>query len=97
MKAIQALTISLLLIVSGMQKPTPAQAVPEVFELPAGIVGTYYQANIQTILREKYLLKLESDVSTSAFRWSYGGGEIPQGLTLRPKGTIVGTPTCVTR
>lgn len=92
MKAIRILSAILLIALFGIPLRALAQNAPEVFALPDGIAGGPYQANIQTVLREKYQLKLETDVSASVFRWSFAGGEMPPGLVVRPTGTIVGTP-----
>ena len=92
MKATRILLVSFMIVLYGIPLPALAQSAPDYFELPSGVSGGPYQANIQTVLREKYHLKLETDIRASVFRWALAGGEIPPGLFLRPNGTIIGSP-----
>jgi hypothetical protein len=92
MKTLRAFVLSLLTVFSGMPFPGLVQAKPELFRLPDGVVGQVYRVNIEGILRDTYRLRLETDAGASVFHWTMASGEMPQGLTLRPNGTIHGTP-----
>ena len=64
-----------------------AQEASTVFAVPDGIVGELYRANVATVLRENYHLRLETSSRVSVFRWSFGQGEVPPGLVVRANGT----------
>jgi hypothetical protein len=69
-----------------------AQEASAVFAVPDGVVGEPYRANIATVLRENYQLKLETNSRASIFRWAVVQGDVPPGLIVRANGTIVGSP-----
>jgi hypothetical protein len=92
MKPIRALSLTLLIVFYGMPLPVLAQKMPETFSLPPAIAGEPYRANILSVLRDNYRLKLETDARSSSFRWALAGNGLPPGLVLRPNGAILGIP-----
>jgi len=72
--------------------PVVAGEGDDIFVLPEGRAGTYYQVKIQDVLRERYNLKLETGQRAGLFRWSFADGEMPPGLLMRPSGTLTGIP-----
>jgi hypothetical protein len=94
MKLIQMIFISLSVMAYGM--PIQAQSqVPQVFTLPDVRAGEACRINIESVLRDKYRLRLEADSRSHIFRWTLNGGELPPGLVLRPNGIVTGTPRVV--
>lgn len=89
--------ISVLVALQGMPLATaaaavtPARDLPPVFELPAGQVSEPYEVDLETVLSEKYHLKLESDARMVIFQWAFERGDIPPGLSVTTSGKIVGT------
>jgi len=67
-----------------------AQKQPQEFELPTARVGEDYRAEIESVLREKYQLRLESGNTNRVIRWTMSSGEVPEGLSVRTDGTIIG-------
>ncbi len=92
MKIFGALFLALVVLLNGMPLSVFAQESPTVFAVPDGIVGEPYRANLATVLRENYQLRLETNSRASLFRWSVGQGDVPPGLIVRANGTIVGSP-----
>lgn len=92
MKVFSALCLALAVLLCGMPLSVSAQESLTVFAVPDGIVGEAYRANIATVLRENYQLRLETNSRASIFRWSVPQGEVPPGLIVRANGTIVGSP-----
>lgn len=92
MKLTAKLLICALILLHLAPLPAIAGEEPELFVLPDGHVGQYYQVKIGDVLRQRYNLKLETDGRVSLFRWSFADGEIPSGLSIRPGGIIAGMP-----
>lgn len=92
MKPIRALSLILLIVFYGMPLPVLAQEMPETFSLPTAIAGEPYRANILSVLRDNYRLKLETDARSSSFHWALAAFGLPPGLVLRTNGTILGIP-----
>jgi hypothetical protein len=97
MKRIRILFLIALVMLYGMPvtafaQTTPGETTPAVFSLPTGTAGEVYRASIETVLRDGYRLKLETDARTSIFRWAVVSGELPPGLMLRANGIIIGVP-----
>lgn len=92
MKTLRVWSISLLMLVYGIPITAFAQAGPEAFSLPDGIAGETYRASLESVLRVRYGLKLETGASASVFRWALLTGEIPPGLVVRANGIVIGTP-----
>ncbi len=69
-----------------------AQQQPQEFTLPAARIGEDYRAEIESVLREKYQLRLESGNSNRVIRWTISLGEVPTGLSVQTDGTIIGRP-----
>jgi hypothetical protein len=81
----------LVLLLSVTSPNIAAQDESQIFSLPEAHVGKPYRADIATVLREKYRLKLEAS-SEATFLWVFAGGKLPLGLAVDPHGTIIGTP-----
>jgi hypothetical protein len=92
MKLTRMLILISFIVVQQFPVTARAQTQSEIFVLPSGYAGEPYQKNIEAMLREKYNLKLEAGSRSSAFQWSFAGGELPSGLEVKADGTIVGTP-----
>src|SRR5882724_9934810 len=93
MKLTRILTLISFIVIYQLPLTAQTQAQSEKFVLPSGFAGEPYQRNIEATLREKYNLKLEAGSRSSAFQWSFAGGELPSGLEVKPDGTIFGTPS----
>lgn len=93
MKLTRILIVISFIVVQQFPLTARAQSPSEIFVLPSGYAGEPYQKNIEATLRETYNLKLEAGSRSSAFQWSFAGGELPSGLEVRADGTIVGTPS----
>jgi len=76
----------------GLPLQAQGQAASEAFSLPDVRAGEAYRVNIESVLRDKYGLRLKSDSRSPVFRWAFTSGELPPGLMLRPNGTVTGTP-----
>ncbi|HKO60854.1 MAG TPA: hypothetical protein VJV03_06820 [Pyrinomonadaceae bacterium] len=92
MKTLQALTLSILVLLVSLPIPVFGATELQVVTLPDAMVGGVYQASIPDVLRDRYGLKLSIEGGKSIFRWSLAEGHLPIGLVLRPSGTISGTP-----
>jgi hypothetical protein len=62
------------------------------FALPDAQIGTAYKADVQSILSDKYGLRIERSSESARVQWSFAGGELPKGLAVAPAGVIIGTP-----
>src|SRR5215813_3577102 len=69
-----------------------AQEQPQQFVLPAARVAEDYRAEIASVLREKYQLRLESGNTNAVIRWTIAAGDVPVGLSVLTDGTIIGRP-----
>jgi hypothetical protein len=76
----------------GMPFRVQGQAASEAFILPDARAGETYHINIESVLRDKYRLRLESDTRSPLFRWTLKDGELPAGLVLRSNGIVTDTP-----
>ena len=65
---------------------------PQEFALPTAHVGEDYRAEIESVLREKYQLRLQSGKANAIILWTTAAGEVPAGLSVRTDGTIIGRP-----
>lgn len=65
------------------------QEGPDEFALPNARQGEPYRIEIESILRDKYRLRLESE-RNAIILWSIVSGELPAGLTVQTNGTING-------
>jgi hypothetical protein len=92
MKLIRVICMSLLVLCYGMPLPVHAQTATAVYSFPDVRAGELYRVNIDSVLRDKYRLRLETTGRPTLFRWAFNGGELPPGLTVRPNGTVAGTP-----
>jgi hypothetical protein len=72
-----------------------AQEQAPEYALPAARVGEDYRAEIASVLREKYQLRLESGNTDSVIRWTIASGEVPAGLSVLTDGKIIGRPNKV--
>lgn len=90
MKLIRVLCLSLLVLSYGMPLPAYAQTPTEAFSLPDVRAGELSRISIESVLREKYRLRLEASERSALFRWSFNGGELPPGLVVRPTGIVTG-------
>lgn len=68
---------------------------PQEFVLPTAHVGEDYRAEIESVLRDKYQLRLESGKPGAVILWTTAAGEVPTGLSVRTDGTIIGRPNDV--
>jgi hypothetical protein len=91
MKIARALSLIALVVMYGVPVQVSAD-IPEPFALPDGHAAEAYSADLQSVLREKYRLKIETGTRSSILQWSFVDGDMPQGLTVRTDGTIAGTP-----
>lgn len=66
-----------------------AQEISQEFALPAARQGEPYRVEIESVLRDKYRLRLESE-RNAIILWSIVSGELPTGLTVQTNGTING-------
>jgi len=86
------LLLCVLIICQGLTPPAFAQEPLNIFVIPDAQVSSLYRVSIEKVLKDKYGLRLEAGQSAAVFRWTLADGELPPGLTLRPNGTIIGTP-----
>jgi hypothetical protein len=68
---------------------------PQEFVLPTAHVGEDYRAEIESVLRDKYQLRLESGKLNAVILWTTAVGDVPAGLSVRTDGTVIGRPTDV--
>src|SRR5215217_875832 len=66
-----------------------AQERSQEFALPNARQGEPYRVEVESVLRDKYRLRLESD-RNAIILWSLASGELPAGLTVQTNGTING-------
>jgi hypothetical protein len=92
MKLLRVIFMSLSVLAYGMPIQALGQVESQTFSLPDVRAGEACNINIQTVLRDKYRLRLETDSRSNIFRWTLIGGELPAGLVLRPNGAVSGTP-----
>jgi len=92
MKRLRVIFMSLSVLAYGMPIHTLGQVESQTFSLPDVRAGEACHINIQTVLRDKYRLRLETDSRSNIFRWTLIGGELPAGLVLRPNGAVSGIP-----
>jgi len=69
-----------------------AQESSQTFSLPDARAGEAYRVNLETVLREKYGLRLESGARNAIIQWAVAGGDLPAGVSVRTDGTIIGQP-----
>lgn len=69
-----------------------AQSQSQIFALPDAHAGEGYRAELETVLREKYGLRLESGARNPIIQWAVAGGDLPAGVSVRIDGTIIGQP-----
>lgn len=92
MKLIRVIFMSLSVMSYGMPIQAQDQAAAQSFNLPDVRAGEACNISIESVLRERYRLRLETGSRSNIFRWTFNGGELPAGLVLRPSGTVSGTP-----
>ena len=68
---------------------TMAQEASQEFALPNVRQGEPYRVELESVLRDKYRLRLESGPN-AIILWSFASGELPAGLTVQTNGTING-------
>ena len=90
MKHLHLIVLTLAIVLQGMPITALADELPDAFVLPEAQVSEAYEVDIETLLRDKYRLKLESDVRAAIFQWSFDGGDLPPGLMLRSQGILAG-------
>jgi hypothetical protein len=66
-----------------------AQESRQEFALPHVRQGEPYRVELESVLRDKYRLRLESGPN-AIILWSLASGELPAGLTVQTNGTING-------
>ncbi len=76
----------------AMGLSAPAQSTNDAFQLPDGQAREAYRVDIEAVLRERYRQKIDTGVKESILQWTVVDGELPAGLTVRPNGSVVGTP-----
>ena len=64
----------------------------QLFELPNARVGENYRVEISQVLRDTYRLRLKTENQNAAVQWALASGSLPQGLSVRADGFIVGKP-----
>ena len=67
-----------------------AQELPQEFNLPNARLGEDYRVEIQSVLRDKYRLRIEAGKTNAIISWEMSSGEMPTGLSVRTNGTITG-------
>ncbi len=68
-----------------------AQENLQEFVLPGARQGEDYRVEIESVLRDKYQLKLVSGQANAIILWTTASGEVPSGLSVRTDGTIIGS------
>jgi len=79
------LIISLLPLSSAV-----AQDVPQEFSLPVARLNEDYRVEIESVLRDKYRLRVDAEKPNAVVMWTMAAGELPPGLSIRTDGTIIG-------
>lgn len=69
-----------------------AQQPTQVFALPESHAGEGYRVELETVLRERYGLRLESGARNAIIQWAFADGDLPAGISVRTDGTILGQP-----
>lgn len=86
----QYVFLALLIIVHlAATNTTFAQEASQEFALPAARQAEPYRVEIESVLRDKYRLRVEAD-RNAIILWSVVSGELPAGLTVQTNGTING-------
>jgi hypothetical protein len=67
-----------------------AQELPQEFSLPVARLGEDYRVEIESVLRDKYRLRVDAGKPHAVVLWAMSSGEMPAGLTIRTEGTISG-------
>ena len=67
-----------------------AQEVPQEFSLPIARLGEDYRVEIESVVRNKYRLRVDAEKPNAVVLWAMSSGEMPAGLSIRPDGTIIG-------
>jgi hypothetical protein len=67
-----------------------AQELPQEFNLPVVRLGVDYRVEIESVLRDKYRLRVDAGNANAVVLWALASGEMPAGLTIRTDGTIIG-------
>ena len=60
------------------------------FNLPVARLGEDYRIEVESVLRDKYRLKLDAGKADAVILWAKSSGELPAGLSVRTDGTIFG-------
>src|SRR5260370_1269526 len=84
------ITLCLFLFVALASTASAQQ--PQVFALPDAHSGEGYRVELETVLRERYGLKLESGARNAIIQWALADGDLPVGISVRTDGTIIGQP-----
>jgi hypothetical protein len=92
MKKARALSLVLLTVLYGAPIPVRADVPLESVALPDGRAAETYSANVETVLLEKYRLKIDTATGRAILQWTFVDGDLPAGLTVRADGTVAGTP-----
>lgn len=107
MRIIRVISLSLVVIFYGLPLPAHGQS-SESFSLPDCRAGEVYHVNIESVLRDKYSLRLESDSSTPVFRDAEASDEAsdesalatrPSRISPRPRAAspqVLPAPPCDT-
>jgi hypothetical protein len=82
----------ILSIVFALGPAYAAAQEPGTFALPDARAGELYQANIESVLRDAYRLKLDTATNVPIIQWYLAQGDMTPGLALRTDGLISGTP-----
>jgi hypothetical protein len=69
-----------------------AQQPAQVFALPEAHAGEGYRVELETVLRERYGLRIESGARNAIIQWALADGDVPAGISVRTDGTIIGQP-----
>ena len=89
MKTFVSVSLALILVLCNLTLAF-AQERPQVFALPDARAGETYLVRFETLLRERYRLRLDTASKGSILQWAFADGELPPGLTVRTDGTISG-------
>jgi hypothetical protein len=90
-KTMKPYKLLLLLLISLLPLSNSfAQELPQEFSLPVVRLGTDYRVEIESVLRDKYRLRVDAGKANAVILWAMGSGELPAGLSIRTDGTIIG-------
>lgn len=67
-----------------------AQDLPQEFTLPVARLGENYRVEVESVLRDKYRLRVDAGKANAVVMWAMASGEMPYGLSIRTDGTIIG-------